>query len=170
MTETSTPASVPETPGTGTPGAELRRLAERTRRAAADFDRRHGDDTEVYRRAIETGIGEANRALVARLRELTDDDPLCRRLAERTSEYVDWLQWSLWDLPELAIATRPDPEVFCRRVTGCGLVYLSIRLFDDVLSSGRLRSGSVGGLLRQRYKHIGHQPVCVQCLQPLGLQ
>ena len=46
---------------------------------------------------------------------------------------MSWLQWTFWDLPYFAVAARPDPAAFRKAIATCGVVYLSIRIFDDVI-------------------------------------
>jgi len=111
----------------------LGQLRQATQAATRKFLHIHGADVEAYRAHIRDGLTDA----LARLRQGVGDasgrNKVCRDIVEQASEYVDWLQWSLWDLPYFAVALRPTPERFRRAVAGCGLVYLSARVFDDVI-------------------------------------
>lgn len=110
-------------------GALERRLAA----AGAGFVAAHAAELDAYRAEISAGIGEALARLRQDVEELSGGNPLATELARQTAEYVDWLQWTLWDLPYLAVALRPDPERLRRGVASCGLLYLSIRVLDDLL-------------------------------------
>ncbi len=65
--------------------------------------------------------------------ELSAGNEVVQQVAEQMSAYVAWMQWSLWDLPVLAVALDPDPDEFRDAVTACGLAYIAIRAFDDVI-------------------------------------
>jgi 2-polyprenyl-3-methyl-5-hydroxy-6-metoxy-1,4-benzoquinol methylase len=119
------------------PGAErARRLAALRRRLGAESDAflaAHGAEMESYKREIAAAVGEALGAFRRDVAALSGGNPLAEEVARQTSDYVDWLQWTLWDFPAYAVALRPEPERFRRTVAACGLVYLSIRLLDDLL-------------------------------------
>jgi SAM-dependent methyltransferase len=114
---------------------------------AEDFRRTHGDLMEDYRRQISAGIQETLQEFRDDLGRLSGDNLLCRRLADSTADYVDWFQWALWDLPVFAVALRPEREPFRRAVSSCGMVYLSIRLLDDVVDRHFLYRGKRRTLL-----------------------
>jgi SAM-dependent methyltransferase len=114
---------------------------------AEDFRRAHGDLMQDYRRQISSGIQETLQGFRDDLGRLSGDNLLCRRLADSTADYVDWFQWALWDLPVFAVALRPEREPFRRAVASCGMVYLSIRLFDDVVDRHFLYKGKRRTLL-----------------------
>jgi hypothetical protein len=107
--------------------ADLRRSCERS---ATAFLAAHGDAIERYRAQISLGIDEALDNMRKALTELTDSATV-RQVAEEASDYVSWMQWSLWDLPVHAVAFEPEPEDFRQSVAACGLVYISFRIFDD---------------------------------------
>jgi len=114
---------------------------------AEDFRRAHGNLMEDYRREISSGIQETLQGLRDDLGRISGDNLLCRRLADSTADYVDWFQWALWDLPVFAVALRPERESFRRAVASCGMVYLSIRLLDDVVDRHFLYRGKRRTLL-----------------------
>ncbi|MEM8960941.1 MAG: class I SAM-dependent methyltransferase [Acidobacteriota bacterium] len=103
--------------------------AESTTRVAE----RHGDEIERNRHDVAAGVGEALDRLRERIREISGDDPLCVDLAAMLTDYVEWLQWTFWDLPTFAVVTSVEGENLRRNVAACGFVYLSLRLLDDVL-------------------------------------
>lgn len=118
------------------PDDSLRRLAELrqvTRRAAVEFVQQHGDQVEAHRAQISAGVQEVIERLRHDVDRLTTGNAVCRQLVDQAGEYINWLQWSFWDLPYFAVAIRPAADTFRRAVSSCGLVYLSIRIFDDVI-------------------------------------
>ena len=107
---------------------------ERTARAAGErFMATHGEGVELYRREISDGIAAAGERLRADVAEITANNALCTTLTQQLCDYVEWLQWSLWDLPYLAVPIGIDPDTFRQRVAGCGYVYLAGRVLDDAL-------------------------------------
>lgn len=111
------------------------------------FRRTHAELVEDYRRQISSGIQETLQDFRGDLARISGDNLLCRRLADSTAEYIDWFQWALWDLPVFAVALRPEQEPFRRAVASCGMVYLSIRLLDDVVDRHFLYRGKRRTLL-----------------------
>lgn len=112
---------------------QLRRLQKTTAAAAKEFHQRHEADLQAYRAQTSDGIREALRELERQVGEISGDDQVCCQVASDLTEYVDWLQWSLWDMPYFAVALKPSKRRYRQAVTACGLVYLSIRIFDDVI-------------------------------------
>jgi SAM-dependent methyltransferase len=112
---------------------ELDRLLEETDRATAEFDALYAPQVEQYRAEVSAGINETLSQLRNDVREISGANRICEQLAEQVSEYVDWLQWTLWDLPFFAVAIRPSLPRFRRAVAACGLLYVSIRVFDDII-------------------------------------
>ncbi len=107
---------------------------ERDARAAGErFMESHGEEVERYRRDISDGIAAAGKRLQADVAEITANNPLCTTLTKQLCDYVEWLQWSLWDLPYFAVPIGIDPATFRQRVAGCGYVYLAGRVLDDAL-------------------------------------
>lgn len=112
------------------------RLAEleRDARAAGDrFMEAHGAEVEEYRKEISSAIVDAGRKLQDDVAEVTANSALCTTLTKQLCDYVEWLQWSLWDLPYFAVPIGIDRDVFRERVAGCGYVYLAGRVLDDAL-------------------------------------
>ncbi|HEY7202369.1 MAG TPA: methyltransferase domain-containing protein [Candidatus Dormibacteraeota bacterium] len=123
-------------------------LARRVERSEATFLQQHGEDVEVYRAAITEGVKEILAGLRASVAEIAGDSAVCRQLVDQAAEYVDWLQWTLWDLPYFAVAMRPPLERFREAVAACGLAYLSLRVFDDVVDRHFWYKGRHATLLR----------------------
>src|SRR5262245_43053400 len=112
---------------------EIERLRRETNAAAEAFRQQYGSEVEAYRELIADGLKGALARLDEYVREISGGNRVCEELIAHASEYIDWLQWSLWDLPYFAVALRPPAEQFRNAVATCGLVYLSIRIFDDVI-------------------------------------
>jgi SAM-dependent methyltransferase len=113
--------------------AELAEAGEVWAAAAGEFGERHQTRIDGYRQEISAGMGDALRSLRDDVRAISGGNTLAVRVGEETAEYADWMQWSLWDLPAFAVAIEPEPAVFRRAVTACGLVYTAIRVFDDLI-------------------------------------
>lgn len=108
-------------------------LQQRSREAGERFLQTHGEEVEVYRREISRGIVAAGESLRADVAEITANNSICTTMTAQLCEYVDWLQWSLWDLPYFAVPIGIEPELFRGRVAACGYVYLAGRALDDAL-------------------------------------
>jgi SAM-dependent methyltransferase/uncharacterized protein YbjQ (UPF0145 family) len=100
---------------------------------AAQFGEDHGDTIERYRSLLSDGIDNALAQLRADVSEASGANEVVETVADQLSSYVSWMQWSLWDLPVLAVALDPNDDDFRDAVSACGLVYLAIRAFDDVI-------------------------------------
>ena len=111
----------------------LRKLEDDCRTAKSEFEARFGGEIESYRQAIAAAV----QSFVADLRDmvghLADHNPVCDGLTERTGEYLDWLQWTFWDLPYFAAALRLPADHLQEGVKSCGMAYLSLRIVDDVV-------------------------------------
>ncbi len=111
-------------------------------RATADlFLEEHAAEIEAYRDDIRRGIDEALDQIRADIDGLSGGSEIVLRLGEEVAGYVSWMQWALWDLPVLALASVPDHDEFRDAVAACGLVYISIRLFDDVIDEHHAYKG-----------------------------
>jgi len=97
------------------------------------FNTQYAGEVETYRKAISQGIDEALDMLRQELKQATIGNGVSSLMGEKIVDYVGWMQWALWDLPYYAIALRPPLDHFRRTVTACGLVYISIRIFDDII-------------------------------------
>lgn len=128
-------------------GRRLEALHESVRGDASRYLADHSDAIERYRAAITAGLKDALGALRDDVAALTDHDPTSVALAAQAAEYADAMQWTLWDLPVFAAALAPDPERFRRLAAGCGLVYLSFRVLDDLLDRHYLYRGTRETLL-----------------------
>jgi SAM-dependent methyltransferase len=112
---------------------QLAELQRQGRAAGERFLAQYGEDVELYRREISRAIVGAGERLRADVAEITAGNPLCTALTDQLCDYVEWLQWSLWDLPYFAATMDLDAETFHERVAGCGYVYLAGRVIDDAL-------------------------------------
>jgi 2-polyprenyl-3-methyl-5-hydroxy-6-metoxy-1,4-benzoquinol methylase len=112
---------------------ELTRLRKKAKVATAEFLGGYEEQVESYRRCITSGIESVLSDLRQEVCDISSGNDVCERLITQTTEYVRWLQWSLWDLPYFAVVLQPPPDRFRRAVAACGLVYLSARLFDDIV-------------------------------------
>jgi SAM-dependent methyltransferase len=113
--------------------AELAAVHETCGRAADTFLERHQADLDAYRSQISAGIDGALERLRKDADQLSGGNRMVRKLIDEAAKYVSWMQWSLWDLPAFAVAIKPDPDAFRRQVTACGMVYIAIRVFDDLI-------------------------------------
>jgi SAM-dependent methyltransferase len=107
--------------------AELRQAA---RDAALNFDHAAA---ATYRDEVTAGLADALARLRDDVRDISGNDGLTETLVAQMTEYVQWMQWALWDLPAFATALEPDRTRFRRSVAACGFVYLSFRIVDDML-------------------------------------
>lgn len=112
---------------------DLERLRAHARESTEAFLAEHGETVEAYRGDVTRAVDGALDRLRRDLEELTGHNRTCRELVDQSKEYVSWLQWTLWDLPYLAVAMRPPRARFRDDVAACGLVYLAIRIVDDVV-------------------------------------
>jgi 2-polyprenyl-3-methyl-5-hydroxy-6-metoxy-1,4-benzoquinol methylase len=115
------------------PARDLAALRRRLREGSDRFLAEHGAEVEAWRKEISVGVLDALASFRRDVEELSGANPLACEVVRQASEYVDWLQWTLWDLPVYAVALRPEPERFRRAVSACGLVYISVRVLDDLL-------------------------------------
>jgi SAM-dependent methyltransferase len=121
--------------------AAIRGLRESIRDGAVSFVAAHQAEIDAYRVEISTGVAEALYALRRDAEDLTGGDALTRALLDQAGEYVDWMQWTFWDLPYYAAVLRPDRVRFRRLVAACGLVYVSFRIIDDLIDRHYLYRG-----------------------------
>ncbi len=113
--------------------AEIEALGRALASSGAEFETQHADALERYRRSISQGIHEALVELQQDVARLSGKNPLCTEILLLAADYADWLQWTFWDLPYFGIALDAPEEDFRRTVSACGLVYLSIRVIDDLV-------------------------------------
>ena len=114
----------------------LNKLACLRKETALDrnaFQTKYEEEVETYRTLISDGVRDAIKGLRAKVAAISLNNKTSEDLVKQTAEYYDWLQWTFWDLPYLAVAMAPPKERFRSRVAACGMVYLSARIFDDVI-------------------------------------
>ena len=112
---------------------DLHKLYRRTEQAAEQFNVQYADQVQTYRHAISEGLGVVLDDLRQNVEHISDGNKVATTLVTQAAEYVDWAQWTFWDLPYFAIALHSPLERFRRAVAACGMVYLSMRIVDDVI-------------------------------------
>src|SRR5262245_36878452 len=105
----------------------LQGLREEANTAAAIVSVEHQNELAEYRAAITRGVTETLRRIQTEVSEVSGGSAICADLTRQAAEYIDWLQWTFWDLPHFALALRLPPERLASGVASCGLVYLAIR-------------------------------------------
>lgn len=108
-------------------------MNERLAGARQRLDTMHGETIARYRAVATRAVGEAIERLRASLDAISGGSPSMRDLGEKTADYLHWLSWTTWDLPELAVVTEPDEERFRADLSASALVYFAGRLLDDYL-------------------------------------
>jgi SAM-dependent methyltransferase len=126
---------------------QLAELQESCAAAEAKFSAKFEADIERYRAIISESVARFLADFKEDLSRISGDNPFCVDLAQKTSEYLNWLQWTFWDLPYFALAGRVTPERLDRAVKGCGMAYLSARIVDDVIDRHFSYKGRHGSLL-----------------------
>ena len=116
-------------------------LLERAEFAATEVRTRYGDQIAAYREDISAAVRQAIERLQVHTAAVSGSNPFCAELMRRTGEYLDWLQWVLWDLPYFAVAVQPDRERFRKDLAGCSLIYFACRVLDDFLDRHFLYRG-----------------------------
>lgn len=110
---------------------------ERLRRICADaadgFEDLHGHRIEQYRAAVRAGVRDFIAKLQEDLRSASGNNRTCAEFGARISDYLEWLQWSFWDLPYFALPMGISDERLREAVRTCGMAYLSLRILDDVV-------------------------------------
>ncbi|MEM9556447.1 MAG: methyltransferase domain-containing protein [Acidobacteriota bacterium] len=141
------------------PTDDLRAYLERLRPALAASSKRFSDEHEEalerWRGEISRAVGEAVEGLRHHLDDASGADDACLELGVELGDYIDWLQWTFWDLPTFAVVLDPDPARFRRAVAGCGLIYLAMRLLDDQIDRHFIYRGRRPTLLAARAGHGG---------------
>jgi len=118
------------------PAERATRLAlieQRGRSAGQLLTERHGVELDEFRDAVRAGIKLTMSRLDLAAAEFAGGNETVRQTIDDLREYVDWLQWSLWDLPAISVALKVPPEQLVEGVASCGMVYLSMRLVDDAI-------------------------------------
>lgn len=101
--------------------------------AARELDHRHGARIDAYRGVVRDAVREFTEHLQADVRSVSGGNATADRVVQETSGYLDWLQWTFWDLPHYSLCLDLSDEHLRRAVRTCGMAYLSLRFFDDVI-------------------------------------
>jgi SAM-dependent methyltransferase len=136
-------------------GRVMQDLHEVCAQAAKGFDDIHGGRVELYRTAIRDGVREFTIHLQDHLREVSGGDPSCAQLGAKVTEYLEWLQWTFWDLPYYALCMQLPDERLRQAVRTCGMTYLSLRIIDDVVDRHFVYKGRHATLMRS----LDHEPL-----------
>jgi 2-polyprenyl-3-methyl-5-hydroxy-6-metoxy-1,4-benzoquinol methylase len=111
----------------------MRSLREACDEAASGFDEIHGTRLESYRAAVRDGVHEFCTMLREQLLRTSSGDPNCNEMGVRIAEYLEWLQWTFWDLPYYALSSGLPESTLRQAVRTGGMAYLSLRIMDDVV-------------------------------------
>jgi SAM-dependent methyltransferase len=118
-----------------------------TAAAAKRLAEEHGAAIERYRAIVAGAVDD----VIARLRrdvdEISGGSPFCANLVEKTAAYFAMMAWVAWDLPQIAVAVRPDPERFRADLAASLPVYFAGRILDDYLDRHFLYRGRRDTLL-----------------------
>ncbi len=114
-------------------GEKLSELQRSGALAAKEFEKRHGAEVEAYRQAISESVMEVVQKLKQDVLTLSGGNTTAKMVVGHLTDYVDWLQWTFWDLPYFAVSLRPSKQEFGAAISACGMIYLSMRVFDDVI-------------------------------------
>jgi len=111
----------------------MQQLREVCAAAAEGFDDAFGEALERYRTAVREGVREFLANLAASLDKISGNNPTCAQIGKKAADYLEWLQWSFWDLPYFAMCMGLQEDLLRRAVRTCGMAYLSLRILDDVV-------------------------------------
>ncbi|HKE29630.1 MAG TPA: methyltransferase domain-containing protein [Bryobacteraceae bacterium] len=103
------------------------------RDAAGRFRLQYGADVERYRLIVTESVKAYIERFQNELGRISAGNEVCRDLGAKAASYLDWLQWTFWDLPHFAVALRLPEQDLGRAVTTCGMAYLASRILDDVI-------------------------------------
>ena len=120
---------------------ELRRQKHEAEAAGADFHQRYQREIDAYRAAIDGALRQGLQRFEATVAGLGKENGFCRDLAGQTASYVDWMRWSLGDLPYFAFAISLSVGQIEQNLPGCALVYFAGRVLDDFLDRHHLYRG-----------------------------
>jgi 2-polyprenyl-3-methyl-5-hydroxy-6-metoxy-1,4-benzoquinol methylase len=137
---------------------QMMRLRQVCAGDADGFAESYGDQIEDYRAAVREGVRDFTKLLEGKLSEISDGNQTCAELGVKTSEYLDWLQWTFWDLPYFAFCLHLPSDRVRDAVCTCGMAYLSLRIMDDVVD--------------RHFVYKGHHPTLLASFdkQQLGQQ
>lgn len=112
------------------------------------------ETTERYRAIVTSAVGGAIERMHRNIELVSGGNASTQALAEKTADYLHWLSWTTWDLPQLAAVIRPDEERFRADLSASVLIYFAGRLLDDYLDRHFLYRGKretlLGALARER--------------------
>ena len=111
--------------------------------SAEMFAGRHGEELEAYRLVVNQAVGDAADRLRSRVTEISSGNQFAGEIIADAAEYVDWMTWMVWDMPQFAVAVKPDPAVLRSRLASSVLVYFAGRIIDDFLDRHFLYRGRV---------------------------
>ncbi len=112
---------------------EIAELRQASSQATERFLAEHQAQVEQFRESLSAAMQTASARLKRDVADISGGSNVCTQLVDQATTYVDWLQWSLWDLPYFAVPLDLDPQTFGARVADCAFIYLSGRIFDDVI-------------------------------------
>ena len=113
--------------------AKLKTLADHCKAAKSKFDAEYGAAVAGYREAITAAVQTFVSDLRQNVANVAGNNVVCDTVVERAGQYLDWLQWTFWDLPYYACALRLPIERLKKGVRSCGMAYLSLRIVDDAV-------------------------------------
>lgn len=100
------------------------------------------DETAERYRVIVTGaVVEAIERMQRNIDLVSGGNPSTQALAAKTADYLHWLSWTTWDLPQFAVVIQPDEERFRADLSASVLIYFAGRLLDDYLDRHFLYRG-----------------------------
>lgn len=112
---------------------KIRMLADDCKAAKSRFDTDYGTEIANYRQAIAAAVQTFVSDLRQTVGHVAGNNLVCDTLVEKAGQYIDWLQWTFWDLPYYACALRLPVERLQKGVRSCGMAYLSLRIVDDAV-------------------------------------
>src|SRR5438309_1106259 len=86
--------------------AKLKTLADHCKAAKSKFDAEYGAAVAGYREAITAAVQTFVSDLRQNVANVAGNNVVCDTVVERAGQYLDWLQWTFWDLPYYACAVR----------------------------------------------------------------
>jgi len=137
---------------------EIQTLRAACAEAAQEFRAGHGVQADEFRLVVTEAVKEYVANFTGELNRISGGNAACADLGEKTASYLDWLQWTFWDLPHFAIALNVPPARLRIAVQTCGMAYLSLRIFDDVIDrhfTYKGRHGTLFSLFEQ--SRLSHQ-------------
>jgi SAM-dependent methyltransferase len=97
--------------------------------------------TDRYRAIVTDAVVDAIERMRRNIELVSGGNASTQALADQTADYLHWLSWTTWDLPQLAVVIQPDEERFRADLSASVLVYFAGRLLDDYLDRHFLYRG-----------------------------